>query len=247
MNQTDNYEVKLEIFEGPLDLLLHLIRKNEVDIFDIPIAVITEQYLTYLEMMKAFNMNVAGDFLLMASTLLHIKSLMLLPGFNEDGEEDPRDELIRPLIEYVRLKEAAGELSEREMLGRDVFTRQPSPDFGEQLEGEEPLLNVSLFQLMDAFKEILERNLPRQPLEFMAQEWSIKDKTALIIERLKQGGTLYFRDLFEQDRTVTEFVITFLALLEIVHMGLVRIFQTDFERDVRLEGHFEENEEKGHG
>ena len=247
MNQTGNYEVRLEIFEGPLDLLLHLIRKNEVDIFDIPIAVITKQYLAYLEIMKAFNMNVAGDFLVMASTLLHIKSRMLLPGFDEEGEEDPRDELARPLMEYIRLKEAAEELSEKEMLGRDVFTRQPPPDLGEQLEGEGPLLNVSLFQLMDAFKEILERNLPGETLEFKFREWSIKDKTALIIEQLKQGGTIYFRDLFEQDRTVAEFVVTFLALLEIVHMGLVRIFQADFDRDIRLEGHFEENEEKGHG
>ncbi len=138
----DEYEVKLEIFEGPLDLLRHLIRKNEVDIFDIPIAVITDQYLQYLDIMKALNVSLAGDFLVMASTLVHIKSKMLLPdsGEDEDGE-DPRDEITRPLLEYMRLKELANELSERPLLGRDVFSRLSSAD--DEFEGEEPLLRVS--------------------------------------------------------------------------------------------------------
>ena len=131
------YEVKLEIFEGPLDLLLHLIRKNEMDIFDIPIASITDQYLEYLEIMKALNITLAGDFLVMASTLLHIKSRMLLPGLEEEEEEDLRIEITRPLLEYLRLKEVAGELSERELLDRDVFSRRLSPEYRSQLlEGE---------------------------------------------------------------------------------------------------------------
>ncbi|UCF58147.1 MAG: segregation/condensation protein A, partial [Deltaproteobacteria bacterium] len=125
-----DYEVKLEIFQGPLDLLLHLIRKNEVDIFDIPVATITDQYLEYLDMMKALNINVAGDFLVMASTLLHIKSKMLLPGLEEgEDEEDPRVQITQPLLEYLRLKEMAGELLERELLDRDVFARRLSPDY----------------------------------------------------------------------------------------------------------------------
>lgn len=129
MNMNDNteYEVKLEIFEGPMDLLLHLIRKNEVDIFDIPIAMITDQYLEYIDMLKALNINVAGDFLVMASTLVHIKSRMLLPDHDEDEDEvDPREEIAEQLMEYIRLKEVAGELSEREILGRDVFHRSVS-------------------------------------------------------------------------------------------------------------------------
>ncbi|MFH1489467.1 MAG: segregation/condensation protein A [Pseudomonadota bacterium] len=247
MTDHTDYEVKLEIFEGPLDLLLHLIRKNEVDIFDIPVAVITDQYLAYLDMMKALNMSVAGDFLVMASTLLHIKSRMLLPGFDDDGEEDPREELTRPLLEYIRLKEIAEELSGREILGRDVFARSLSPDDIEPPDNEGPLLDVSLFQLMDAFREILARNVPGTTLEFSAQGWSIKDKTTLIIERLKKDGGIYFQDLFSQDRTASEFVVTFLALLELVHMNLVRIFQTDLDRDIRLEGLFEANEENDHG
>lgn len=243
-NGDQGYEIKLGIFEGPLDLLLHLIRKNEVDIFDIPIATITDQYLQYIDMMKALNMNIAGEFLVMAATLIHIKSKMLLPGYEgEEEEEDPRVEITRPLMEYLRLKEVAGELSERDLLDRDVFARHLSEDMVEGNGGEEPLLQVSLFQLMDAFKKILEQHAPEGALEFRPDVWSLKDKTAVIVERLKQQGSLYFTELFDQDHTVPEFIVTFLALLELVQMGLVKIFQTDMGKDIRLEAHFTEDEE----
>jgi segregation and condensation protein A len=242
-----NYEVKLEIFQGPLDLLIHLIRKNEVDIFDIPIATITDQYLEYLELMKALNITLAGDFLVMASTLIHIKSKMLLPGLDTEDEEDPRIEITRPLMEYLRLKEVAGELSERDLLDRDVFSRHLSVEYrAHLLENEEPLLEVNLFQLVDAFKKIIEENLPGASLEVQVEKWSIKDKTTIIMERLKQNGLIFFRDLFQGNKTVSEFVITFLALLELVHMGLVRIFQPDQDKDIRLEGLFEETEDNTH-
>jgi segregation and condensation protein A len=241
--RNQDYEVKLEIFEGPLDLLLHLIRKNEVDIFDIPIATITDQYLEYIDLMKALNVNVAGEFLVMASTLVHIKSKMLLPSYEgEEDEEDPRMEITRPLMEYLRLKEVAGELSERDLLDRDVFARHLSLD--EIGEGEESLLQVSLFQLMDAFKRVLEQQSPQGALEFRPDPWSLKDKTALIVERLKQEGFLYFSQLFDSDRTIPEFVVTFLALLELVQIGLVRLFQTDMDKDIRLEAHFKDDEEE---
>jgi segregation and condensation protein A len=150
-----DYEVKLEMFEGPLDLLLHLIHKNEVDIFDIPIATITDQYLEYLELMKSLEMSIAGDFLVMASTLIHIKSRMLLPGRDEeDEEEDPRLEITRPLLEYMQLKEMAKELSEREILGRDVFARGDATSFDEYPDML-PKPDVTLFQLMDAFRRIV--------------------------------------------------------------------------------------------
>ena len=237
-----DYEVKLEIFEGPLDLLLHLIRKNEVDIFDIPIATITDQYLEYMNMMKALNVNVAGEFLVMASTLVHIKSKMLLPSYEgEEDEEDPRIEITRPLMEYLRLKEVAGELSERDLLDRDVFARHLSQDM---VEGEEPLLQISLFRLMDAFKRVLELRTPEGVLEFQPENWTLKDKTTVIMERLKQERALYFTQLFEQDRTVSEFIVTFLALLELVQIGLIRLFQTDIDKDIRLEAHFKEDEEE---
>lgn len=245
MTTDTNYEVKLEVFQGPLDLLLHLIRKSEMDIFEIPIAKITDQYLEYLDMMKALSINVAGDFLVMASTLIHIKSKMLLPEFDEEGEEeDPRMEITRPLLEYLRLKEAAGELSERELLFRDVFTRRLSSDYMAQLQGEEPLLQANLFQLMDAFKRIVDQRLPDASMSFQRVEWSLKDKTTLIMERLKNEGIIYFSDLFNKDRTISEFIITFLALLELVQIGLVRFFQTDPDKDIRLEGLFGNNDKK---
>lgn len=238
-----DYEVKLEIFEGPLDLLLHLIYKNEMDIFDIPIAKITDQYLEYLEMMKAFNINVAGDFLMMASTLVHIKSKMLLPGLHEDDdEEDPRIEITRPLLEYMQFKQIAETFSEREILDRDVFARKATSYFQNQLTGEEPELDVNLFQLMDAFKRIIDQRLPGVQLKLQLEQWSVKDKTEHIIARLKEKGTIFFHDIFTEDRTVSEFVITFLALLELVHVGLVKIYQPTPESDIRLSPCFDEND-----
>lgn len=229
-----NYEVRLEIFEGPLDLLLHLIHKNEVDIFDIPIATITDQYLEYLDMMKALNINVAGDFLLMASTLIHIKSKMLLPELGgEDEEEDPRIEIMRPLLEYMKLKEVAGELSERDILDRDVFARRV-PLYYQAEEGEEPQLDVNLFQLMDSFKRIMDQRLPGIQLKFQPQKWSVKEKTEIIIARLKQNGAIFFHELFNEDRTLSEYVVTFLALLELVHIGLVNVFQPSPGSEIQL-------------
>ena len=244
MTSAMDYEVKLEIFQGPLDLLLHLIRKNEVDIFDIPIATIADQYLVYLDMMKALNINVVGDFLVMASTLLHIKSKMLLPDLEEEEEEDPRVEITRPLLEYLRLKEMAGELLDRELLDRDVFVRQLSSDYTVQMEGEEPLLDVNLFQLMDAFKKILDERLPGVPLKVEFERWSLKDKTTHILERLKNEEAITFRELFTEDRTISEFIITFLALLELVNAGMIRVFQPDAEKDIRLQALFGDNEDK---
>lgn len=243
-NYDNNYEVKLEIFEGPMDLLLHLIRKNEVDIFDIPIAMITDQYIEYLDLMKALNVNIAGDFLVMASTLVHIKSRMLLPEQPDEGvdDEDPRIELTQPLLEYLRLKEMAGELSERELLNRDVFSRSISSEYTAQFQGEDSLLDVNLFQLMDAFKKVVENELPGTVISFETQKWSIKERITFITSCLKEEATIFFKDLFREDRTVSEFIMTFLALLEIVHIGLVRVYQPGPEDDIRLEANFNDNE-----
>jgi segregation and condensation protein A len=243
------YQVKLEIFEGPMDLLLHLIRKNEVDIFDIPIAVITDQYLEYLDMMKSLNINIAGDFLVMASTLVHLKSKMLLPGLSdgEEEEDELRVEITGPLLEYLHLKEIAGELSERELLNRDVFTRRLSPHYKSQLQGEETLLDVNLFQLMDAFKKIVEETLPGIPISVQVEKWTVREKMTSIMDRLKGTPTLYFRDLFKEHKTISEFIVTFLALLELVHIGLVKVFQPDPRSDIRLEAHFKNGEDSAHG
>ena len=242
-----DYEVKLELFQGPMDLLLHLIWKNEVDIFDIPIATITDQYLAYLDLMKALNINVAGDFLVMASTLLHIKSRLLIPDLDE-GEDggDPREELTRPLLEYLRLKEVAGELLDRELLDRDVFAHRLPADYMRQLEGEGPFLEVNLFQLLDAFKTMIDQRLPGTPLNLATEQYSLEEKTAYILECLKTHGVMYFQELFAEDRTIPEFIITFLALLELVHSGLLRVFQTDLEKDIQLEALFEDNGDVHH-
>jgi len=243
------YRIKLEIFEGPMDLLLHLIRKNEVDIFDIPIAEITDQYLAYIDMMKALNINVAGDFLVMASTLVHIKSSMLLPSYGdgENGEEDPRVEITRPLMEYLTFKEMAGELSQREMLGRDVFHREVSSQFLTEIKEEgPPSLNVNLFQLMDAFKRIIEERLPGVSLEVQIEEWSLKERMTYIMDRVREPKTLFFRELFQEIRRISEFIITFLAILELVHIGLIKIYQPDPDKDIRLEANFDDNEVDPH-
>jgi segregation and condensation protein A len=242
-----DYEVRLDIFEGPLDLLLHLIRKNEVDIFDIPIATITDQYLEYINLMEALNITLAGDFLVMASTLIHIKSRMLLPGSGDEEGEDPRTEITRPLLEYLRFKELAGELSDRDILDRDVFTRRFPLDYKEHFKSEEPLIEVSLFQLIDAFKRVMEQRLPGVQLKFEVEPWSLKDKTSFIMDRLKEQGGLYFGELFKDARTVAEFVVTFLAVLELVQMGLLRVFQSHPNKEIRLEPRFSEEEEEKHG
>ncbi len=237
------YEVKLEIFEGPLELLLHLIHKNEVDIFDIPIAIITDQYIDYINMMKALNFSLAGDFFVMASTLMHIKSKMLLPASEDEDEEDPRIEITRPLMEYLRLREVAGELTDRDILERDVFTRQMPTDYLEQIQGEESLLNVSLFQLIDAFKRMVEERLPGEPIKFLARKWSLKDKMTFILNELKTEGAVFFIELFKESRTIAEFIITFLALLELVQLGLIKVYQPAHDSDIKLEGKFKEKED----
>ena len=242
------YEVKLEIFEGPLDLLLHLIRKNEVDIFDIPVATITDQYLAYLDTMRALNISLAGDFLVMASTLVHIKSRMLLPAADDDEEEeDPRIEITGPLLEYLRLKEVAGELSERDLLERDVFTRRLPHDFKSQFQNEEPMLEVNLFQLMDAFKRLVDEAQPGASLKMEVERWTLEEKTALIIERLKSVGTVYFQELFDKDNTLPELIVTFLALLELIHIGMIRAYQPSPEKDIKIEGLFNDEGESEDG
>jgi segregation and condensation protein A len=239
-----DYEVKLEIFEGPLDLLVHLIHKNEVDIFDIPIATITDQYLAYIEMAKALNVNLAGDFLIMASTLVHIKSRMLLPELRgEEEEEDPRVEITRPLLEYMRFKELSEALADREILDRDVFTRRPDGEWVKQLKEEGPQYAVNLFQLAEAFRRVVERSFPGIQLSFRLEKWSVKEMTERLIATLREKPEIYFHELFGPGREIGELVATFLALLELVHSAVVRVFQADLEGDILLIACFEESSE----
>ena len=219
------YQVQLEeIFEGPMDLLIHLIRKNDLDIYDIPIALITDQYLQYLELMKAMNVDYAGDFLLMASTLTQIKSRMLLPTHEGEEEEDPMQEITRPLLEYLQMKSAADQLIERNLLGEKTFVRNPSHD--EFLSNsDDEFIKVGLFELIDAFQKILERIPDGHRIEFTTDEISVKEKISQIAEILEAKASITFLELFSDNPDKREVIITFLAVLEMVKLTLIRIVQ----------------------
>lgn len=226
------YKVKLDVFEGPLDLLLHLIKENEIDIYDIPIALITQQYLEYLDIMKELNIEVAGEFLVIAATLIHIKSKMLLPPSEEEteaeeGVEDPRLELVQRLLEYKRFKEAATELEVREIEWRDAFSRQPVKPESLIGEGEPLLIDLNLFDLLSALRNVLERVTDKGLYEVTREEMSLKDKISMLLDRLQVKESISFDDLFSQDATKAEVIITFLALLEVIRLRLVRIFQSE--------------------
>jgi len=228
------FTTKLEIFEGPLDLLLHLIKINEVEISDIPIATITDQYLEYLDLMKALDINIAGDFLVMASTLMHIKSKMLLPKQDDDLAEieDPREEIVRSLTEYMQLKDAANELASRDILYRDVFKRGIEMKGG----GEDiTTTKVTLYDLMDAFKKVIRKKHPDIVLKFNAESWSIKKKMIEIIRILNEKKNLLLGDLFSTMESVSEMIATFLALLELIRTGFVNVFQGRESSDIMLE------------
>lgn len=224
------YQVRLEKFEGPLDLLLHLIRKNEVNIYDIPIALITQQYLDYLGMMKSLNLAVAGEFLVMAATLVQIKSKMLLPlDEREEDEEDgpdPREELVRRLLEYRTYKDAAGQFANRERLWREIYHRdlgEPSP-----VKSDETLLDeVTLFDLVDALQGVLARTPDRHLLEITPDHLTVKDRMNAILEALEGKEAIPFLDLFESASQRLVVIVTFLALLELIRISLVRVFQAE--------------------
>ena len=221
------YKVLVEnIFEGPMDLLVFLIRKNEVNIYDIPIALITDQYLGYLEWMKEHSIDFAGDFLVLAATLTQIKSKLLLPVHPGDDEdmEDPRLEITRPLLEYLRMKSVAEELQNRNILGDDIFVRNPPKEEFDD-DGEEPVVRIGLFELIDAFKNILD-NMPSEHKVNLADErFTIKDKINHILEVLETKGDIHFHELFTPTSPRIEMVVTFLAILEIAKLNLIQITQ----------------------
>jgi segregation and condensation protein A len=224
------YSVHLDKFEGPMDLLLHLIKKNELDIYDIPIAVITRQYLEYIKLMKNLNLEVAGDFLVMAATLLHIKSRQLLPQDEqeeaEEIEQDPRAELIRRLLEYQQYKEAGMVIGARALLGREVFARVATDPIVTTARNEEGPLEVSLFDLVDAFRALLVR-IPVEHFHDVdaAETFSIADCINEILALLQERETIQFDELVRDELTRERIIVTFLALLELCRLKLVRIFQ----------------------
>lgn len=226
---------KLPRFEGPLDLLLHLIKRDEMDIHDIPIAQITGQYLRYIELMRMLDLDVAGEFLVMAATLMRIKARMLLPvqqpGDDED-EGDPREELVQRLIEYRQFKEAAEQLKEHEGQRRLLFERGIVPT--EDDAGPLPLAPATLFDLLDALNRVLARVPQRTVYEVQTEVYDVEDKMSLIARTVAEEGELSFFVLMSACRARMEIVVSFMALLELVKLGQVLVAQNDNFTDIRI-------------
>ena len=222
------YTIVLPNFEGPLDLLLHLIQQHELDIMDIPIAFVTEKYLDAIVLMQELNIDVASEYLVMAATLAHIKSRMLLPVAPEDGDEadaielDPRAELVRRLLEYQKYKHAAADLAERSIFGRDVFGR------GSQAPTDTtraPLMPLSIFNLLEAFQLVLDRAKTTVDHEIELDRFSITDRINQLVDRLRDHERVLFEELFDGQRTRPALIVTFLALLEMTRLRMVRLVQ----------------------
>jgi segregation and condensation protein A len=225
------YQVRIENFEGPLDLLLHLIKKNEINIYDIPIAMIAQQYLSYIEAMKGLNLTVAGEFLVMAATLLQIKSKMLLPveqsAEDEEDGPDPREELVRRLLEYKTFKEAARQLDTQERMWRDIYSR-PTVHREPDDESDDAMLDsIGLFDLVDALQTILNRNPGKKLLEIIPDNLTVRDRMNLILETLEGQESIGFEALFEASCHRLVIIVTFLALLELIRLRTVRVYQAE--------------------
>ncbi|HWW87797.1 MAG TPA: segregation/condensation protein A [Vicinamibacterales bacterium] len=236
---TDAFPVKLQGFEGPLDLLLHLIKKNEVSIHDIPIALITAQYLEAIELIEELNLDVAGDFLVLAATLIHIKSRMLLPrpetaAGDESLEEDPRDALVRRLLEHQKFKAAASLLHEREQLRAAQWLR---PDgriaeiAGEPFERE---LEVDLFSLLTAFQAVVQRAMHRPKVLLPPEQIPVEVRIEQLLARLSETEACGFDELFADVHSRSGLIVTFLALLEMIRLKLVRVFQAGSFGQIRV-------------
>jgi segregation and condensation protein A len=231
------YPVKLENFEGPLDLLLHLIRQHEVNVYDIPIALITSQYLEYLGIMTELDLDVAGDFLVMAATLIHIKSRLLLPRpapEQAEDEEDPRDALVRRLVAHQQFKAAAEMLHERETVRSAQWTRSDARLAEIAGEAPEPELEVDLFSLMSAFKAVLTRAQQRPHVVIPGEQLSIETRIEQLLARLSPTEACGFAELFDDVATRGDLVVTFLALLEMIRLKVIRVYQTGPFGEIRI-------------
>ena len=234
-----DYKVKLEIFEGPLDLLLYLIKRDEIDIYDISIERITRQYLEYLQAFKELNIDVAGEFVVMAANLIYLKSRSLLPVDQqppeEDAEEnDPRWDLIRQLIEYKKFKEAAAQLHVRELEQERIFTRDGGSS---AVIADAPLRlrEVGIFELIHAFQNVIKRVEAREDLrEIFGERFSVSEKIDMILQRVENGAAVRFSDLFGEIVSRVEIVVTFLALLELIRLKQVRAIQPKLFDEIEI-------------
>jgi segregation and condensation protein A len=231
------YPVRLDNFEGPLDLLLHLIKRHEVNIYDIPITLITKQYLEYIDLMQEMNLDVAGEFLVMAATLIHIKSRMLLPRHDptqDDPEEDPREALVRRLLEHQKFKAAAELLHERETLRSAQWTRADGPIAEIAGEAPEPEVEVDLFSLIGAFRAVVERSKQRPKVYLPSEQIPIEDRIEQLLARLSETEALGFEDLFADVQSRAGMIVTFLAMLEMIRLKLIRVFQSGVVGPIRV-------------
>jgi segregation and condensation protein A len=236
----DAFPIKLDRFEGPLDLLLHLIRKNEVNIHDIPIAMITAQYLDAIGLMEELDLDVAGEFLVMAATLIHIKSKMLLPrpetaaGVEAEAEEDPRDALVRRLLEHQKFKAAAGLLHEREQWRAAQWQRPDERVAAIAGDEYEPEVEVDLFTLLSAFQAVVQRAKLRPKVLLPPEQISIEARIEQLLSRLSETEACGFEDLFADVDDRAGLIVTFLSLLEMIRLKLVRVFQAGSFGPIRV-------------
>ncbi len=216
-----SYRIKLELFEGPLDLLLYLVKRDHLNIYDIPISTITEQYLAYLELMKILDLTIAGEFLVMAATLMQIKSKMLLPPDEtqpaEEEQEDPRQELVKQLLEYERFKEIAQELRKRETDQKEVY-RRPQMDEKELPAAAPAYFEASIFDLITAFSKALKDTPKELFYNVIKEEFTIEDKIHQILHLLLLNSSVTLTELFGEAKTKIEIIVTFLAVLELTRL-----------------------------
>ena len=238
-SQLDAINIKLQSFEGPLDLLVHLIKKHQINVYDIPISLVTKQYLEYLNLLQELNLDIASEFLVMAATLIHIKSKMLLPrpetaAGDPTEEEDPRDALVRRLLEHQTFKAAAELLHDKETLRSAQWGRPDSRL--EEITGDdyEPEIEVDLFTLLSAFKQVLERARDRPPMALPPEQISIETRIEQLLGRLSETDACGFEDLFDDVATRPDMIVTFLAILEMIRLKLVRVFQAGGAGAIRI-------------
>jgi segregation and condensation protein A len=223
------YKVRLDAFEGPLDLLLHLVKTNELDLYDLPIAVITDQYLQYVELFEELNLDLAGEYLVMAATLMYLKSRLLLPlEVDEEGEDedDPAADLVRQLAEYQRYREAGEELRDRAVLGRDVFRRLPSPPEAAPTD-DAGYHRVDLADLFEALRRVLHSAAVRKPHVLSGEEINVGDAVRLMVAHLRSVDRIEFKSLFDSESSRAVIIATFVGLLEMIKMGVIEAEQKE--------------------
>jgi len=238
-SQLDAINIKLQSFEGPLDLLVHLIKKHQINVYDIPISLVTKQYLEYLNLLQELNLDIASEFLVMAATLIHIKSKMLLPrpetaAGDPTEEEDPRDALVRRLLEHQKFKAAAELLHDKETLRSAQWGRPDSRIEAITGDDYEPEIEVDLFTLLSAFKQVLERARDRPAMALPPEQISIETRIEQLLGRLSETDACGFEDLFDDVATRPDMIVTFLAILEMIRLKLVRVFQAGGAGAIRI-------------